>query len=120
VELRTTTTFIGFVGLQILSFEAHFTPTVEVGWRLARAFWGQGYATEAAQAAIRHGFVDLELREIVSFTARINQRSIAVMQRLNMTHDPTDDFNHPLVPPDHPLRPHVLYRLTPDTWCNPS
>jgi RimJ/RimL family protein N-acetyltransferase len=86
-------------------------PSVEVGWRLARWAWGHGYATEAATAAVRHGFDVLGLDEIVSFTAAVNERSRAVMERLGMTRDPADDFDHPAVPADSPLRPHVLYRL---------
>lgn len=110
LELIEGASFIGFVGLAEPRFDAHFTPTVEVGWRLAREQWGQGYATEAARAAVEFGFVELELDEIVSFTSVLNERSRRVMERLGMTHDPADDFPHPLVA-DGPLRPHVLYRL---------
>jgi RimJ/RimL family protein N-acetyltransferase len=98
--------FIGFVGLN----EPNFMPGVEVGWRLHHAAWGHGYATEAARAAIAHGFDELDLAEIVSFTATTNVRSQRVMQRLGMTHDPADDFDHPRVE-DPRLRRHVLYRL---------
>jgi ribosomal-protein-alanine N-acetyltransferase len=101
--------FVGFVGLSVPTFEAHFTPAVEVGWRLARAHWGKGYATEAARAALAFGHAELELDEIVSFTAAINQRSRRVMERLGMTHDPADDFDHPRLE-DGPLSRHVLYR----------
>ena len=107
-------TLIGFVGLAVPGFEARFTPCVEVGWRLAVAAWGQGYATEAARAAVRHGFDVLGLEEVVSFTSTTNLRSQAVMRRLGMTHDPADDFEHPRVAPGSPLRRHVLYRLTKD------
>lgn len=110
-EERSTGAFIGFIGLKVPTFEAHFTPTVEVGWRLAKAFWGKGYATEGARKAIRYGFEKIDLPEIVSFTAQINLRSIAVMKRLGMTHNDADDFDHPLLPPGHPLQRHVLYRL---------
>ena len=92
-------------------FEAPFTPAVEVGWRLQRAAWGNGFATEAARAAVADGFDRLELDEIVSFTAAINGRSRAVMERLGMTRDPAEDFDHPSVDPHGPLRSHVLYRL---------
>lgn len=103
--------FIGAVGFSIPRFEAHFTPCVEIGWRLAKAYWGKGYATEAAQAALEYGFNVLQLDQIVSFTVPDNQASRAVMRRLGMTRNPADDFEHPAVPEKHLLRPHVLYRL---------
>ena len=102
--------FIGFVGLNRPSFEAHFTPAVEVGWRLHREYWGRGYATEAARAAVRFGFRELGLDEIVSMTIPANTRSLRVMEKLGMSRDPDDDFDHPRLP-DWPLRRHVLYRL---------
>ena len=112
VEITVTGEFAGFVGLSQVNFRAHFTPAVEVGWRLARRFWHQGYATEAAQAALTRGFHDLELTEIVSFTTESNLRSRRVMERLGMHQNERDDFRHPNLPADHPLSPHVLYRLT--------
>lgn len=108
--------FLGFAGLATPRFEAHFTPAVEVGWRLARDAWGHGYATEAGAASLRYGFGTLGLDEIVSFTTVANERSRRVMERLGMTRDPADDFDHPTLPPDHPIRPHVLYRLTRGRW----
>jgi RimJ/RimL family protein N-acetyltransferase len=108
--------FLGFVGLAAPSFDAVFSPCVEVGWRLAREAWGRGYATEAAWAALRFGFVELDLDEIVSFTTVANVRSRAVMERLGMTRDPVDDFDHPSFPDGHPIRPHVLYRLRRERW----
>ncbi len=111
VQESSTGAFIGFIGLSVPQFEAHFTPTVEVGWRLARKFWGKGYATEGARKALSYGFEVLGLTEIVSFTAKSNLRSIAVMKRLNMTYQEADDFNHPGLPLGHALRRHVLYRL---------
>ncbi|UGS36225.1 GNAT family N-acetyltransferase [Capillimicrobium parvum] len=111
VDVVETGTFAGFTGLARPSFDAAFTPAVEVGWRLAREAWGRGYATEAARAAAGYGFGAAGLEEIVSFTAVANARSRAVMERLGMTHDPRDDFDHPLVPEGHRLRRHVLYRL---------
>lgn len=108
--------FVGFVGLARPSFDAHFTPAVEVGWRLARHAWGHGYATEAAREALRFGFETVALEEIVSFTVPANTRSRAVMERLGMTHDPADDFDHPRLPAGHPLRRHVLYRLPRAFW----
>ena len=110
VERLDTQAFIGFVGLAVPRFDAHFTPTVEVGWRLARSSWGQGFATEAGLRAVAAGFDVFGLDQIVSFTATVNAPSIAVMRRLGMTHDPTEDFDHPSLPADHPLRRHVLYR----------
>lgn len=108
--------FIGFVGLSVPSFEAPFTPAVEAGWRLAREHWGHGFATEAARAAVADGFERLGLEEIVSFTALSNVRSQAVMRRLGMTRDPAEDFDHPRLPEGHPLRRHVLYRLSRSSW----
>jgi RimJ/RimL family protein N-acetyltransferase len=112
VEVRATGTFIGFTGLNEPSLEAHFTPTVEVGWRLARTAWGEGYATEAARASLAFGFEEIGLDQIVSFTSAENMRSRAVMERIGMTRNPDDDFDHPDLPNTHPLRWHVLYRST--------
>jgi len=103
--------FIGFVGLAIPRYEAHFTPCVEVGWRLERRAWGFGFATEAARASLHFGFETLKLDQIVSTTAVSNIRSQRVMQRLGMNHNPCDNFDHPLLPDDHRLRRHVLFRL---------
>jgi RimJ/RimL family protein N-acetyltransferase len=111
LEVKATGEFIGFTGLARQTFPAHFTPAVEVGWRLARSAWGNGYATEAALASLAHGFGVAGLDEIVSFTATTNVRSQRVMQRIGMTHDPADDFLHPNVPEGSPVRPHVLYRV---------
>ncbi len=116
VEVTATATFVGFAGLWPATFDAHFTPATEVGWRLGRAHWGRGYATEAAWAAMTDGFERLALEEIVSFTACSNRRSRRVMEKLAMSHDPADDFDHPALPPGHPLRRHVLYRLGRDGW----
>jgi RimJ/RimL family protein N-acetyltransferase len=110
VEVPREAEFIGFVGLALHDFEAHFTPAVEVGWRLERSYWGRGFASEAARAAVADGFNRAELDEIVSFTVPANVRSVRVMQRLGMTHDPADDFDHPRFPVGHRLRRHVLYR----------
>jgi RimJ/RimL family protein N-acetyltransferase len=111
VEVPGVTPFAGFVGLCHPRFEAHFTPCVEIGWRLAAQFWGRGFATEGATAAVRFGFEVLRLKEIVSFTVPGNVRSRRVMEKLGMTHRPSDDFEHPLLPAGHPLSRHVLYRL---------
>jgi RimJ/RimL family protein N-acetyltransferase len=114
-ELRTGA-FVGFAGLLHQTFEAPFTPAFEIGYRFARPTWGQGYATEAARAAVSFGFERAGLLEIVSMTAVGNVRSRAVMHKLGMTHDCDDDFDHPRVPDGHPLKRHVLYRLSVARW----
>ncbi len=108
VEVVDEEPFVGFVGLARPTFEASFMPCVEVGWRLAAAHWGHGYATEAAQAACADGFERAGLDEIVSFTALTNVRSIAVMERLGMRRD--GEFDHPRLHAGHRLQRHVLYR----------
>jgi ribosomal-protein-alanine N-acetyltransferase len=112
VEVPGMAAFIGFVGLNLTTWDAPFTPAVEVGWRLARAYWGHGYASEGARASLRYGFDVIGLDEIVSFTTPANVRSWRVMERIGMTRDPRDDFDHPLIPIGHPLRRHVLYRVS--------
>jgi RimJ/RimL family protein N-acetyltransferase len=116
VEAPGHADFIGFVGLSVPSFRAHFTPCVEIAWRVAREHWGLGYATEAARAALAFGFGDLALPEIVSFAASANRRSRRVMERLGMTRSALDDFAHPLLPEGHRLRAHVLYRMARAHW----
>jgi RimJ/RimL family protein N-acetyltransferase len=111
VEVIGGAPFIGLVGLSNPDFQAHFLPAVEIGWRLAAEHWGQGYATEAARAALAFGFQRLALPEIVAFTTVANVRSRRVMDKLGMRRAAGDDFLHPLIPEGHPLRPHVLYRL---------
>ncbi len=113
VELPGAARFIGVVGLSNLRFTLPFAPAVEAAWRLARRYWGQGYAYEAAQAAIDDGFGRLGLNEVVAFTVPANRASRRVMEKLGMTRDPAEDFDfdHPRLPPGHPLRRHVLYRL---------
>jgi len=111
VEIADGSPFAGFVGICTPRFEAHFTPCVEIGWRLAADCWGRGFATEGARAAMAFGFEALRLEEIVSFTAPENLRSRRVMEKLGMTHNPDDDFDHPLLPAGHRLRRHVLYRI---------
>jgi RimJ/RimL family protein N-acetyltransferase len=110
LEITGTGDFIGFTGLSIARFEAHFTPCVEIGWRLARAYWGQGYASEAARAGLAYGFDTLNLHEVVAFTTTGNRRSRAVMERIGLVRNPDDDFDHPALPEKHPQRRHVLYR----------
>lgn len=111
IEIPGVVPFAGFAGLAWARFEAHFTPAVEIGWRLAAAHWGQGYATEAARLALRQAFEELTFSEVVSFTSVANTRSRAVMERIGMRRDPSEDFDHPSLPENHPLRRHVLYRL---------
>ena len=110
VEVPGVVEFAGFVGLSVPSFEAPFMPCVEIGWRLAREQQGRGYATEAARATLAYGFNQLGLDEIVAFTVPNNAPSIRVMEKLGMTHDLADDFDHPALPVGHALRRHVLFR----------
>ncbi len=111
LEIPGLVPFAGFVGLSAPAFTAPFTPCVEIGWRLAAAQWGSGYATEAGRAVLGHAWDVLRLDEVVSFTTAGNVRSRAVMDRLGMRYDPADDFDHPRLAAGHPLRRHVLYRL---------
>ncbi|MDD2768105.1 MAG: GNAT family N-acetyltransferase [Methylococcus sp.] len=114
-ELKASGEFIGFVGLHVPSAELPFSPCVEIGWRLDFRYWGYGYATEAAEAALHVGFAGQNLTEIVAFTAVDNLRSRAVMRRLGMRPDP-QTFQHPAVPAGSPLREHCLYRLGRGEW----
>ncbi|HQZ09605.1 MAG TPA: GNAT family N-acetyltransferase, partial [Ornithinibacter sp.] len=104
LERRDTGEFIGFTGLGVPRQVLPFQPCVEVGWRLAATAWGHGFATEAAREALRVGFDELGLTEIVSFTAVPNMRSRAVMERLGMVRDAAEDFDHPAVDVGHPVR----------------
>ena len=113
-ELRRDGAFVGFVGFDVPSYEAPYS--VELGWRLAREQWGQGLATEGAQAVVGYGFQTLGFREIVATTVPANTRSRRVMEKLGMTYDSADDFEHPLLSEGHPLRRHVLYRLRRLDW----
>jgi RimJ/RimL family protein N-acetyltransferase len=117
VEVIGGSPFIGFIGLSVPSFDAPFMPCVEVGYRLAFDHWGRGYATEGSRASLTFGFETLGFAEIVAITAVRNERSRRVMERLGMRHDPADDFEHPSIDAGHPLRRHVLYRLTRDEWA---
>jgi len=111
VESKVAPGFMGFVGLHIPAADLPFSPCVEIGWRLSEDYWGNGYATEAAQAALDFGFQNLNLREIVSFTAVLNRRSQAVMSRIGMRQTETFE-HHPRVPTGNPLRPHCLFRIS--------
>jgi RimJ/RimL family protein N-acetyltransferase len=118
IESRDTGEFMGATGLLCIAYEAHFTPAVEIGWRLARRFWGQGYVPEAARFALQFGFENLGLSEIVANTVSANHNSRRVMEKLGMFRDPADDFDHPLVPVDSPLRRQMLYRLKRESWSS--
>ncbi len=115
-ELRTDQSFLGFIGLFVPGFDAPFMPAVEIGWRLAARYWGCGLASEGAREVIRFAFESVGLDSVVSFTAPGNIRSRRVMEKLGMTHDPADDFDHPRLPVGHALRRHVLYRLHRREW----
>ena len=116
LHLKESDAFVGWCGLMKVHFSAHFTPAVEVGWRLNKIFWGKGLAPEAAKSVLRFGFLDLGLSEIVSFTAELNQPSIRVMQKIWLKCNPEDTFNHPKLPVNHPLQRHMLYRLQKTDW----
>lgn len=112
LEIIDTHEFIGYTGLNIVTYETHFTPAIEIGWRLAKSYWGKGFAFEAATAAMNYAFEVLKLEEVVSFTIPKNQRSERLMQRLGMRRDIAGNFDHPNLPENHPMRPHILYRLS--------
>ena len=114
VELKENHQFIGFVGLQSQPTQFDFSPCVEIGWRLAKQYWHQGYATEAAQICLQFAFKQLALKDVVSFTAKLNIPSQKVMQRLNM--QLISEFNHPRLEATHSLACHVLYRITQRTY----
>jgi RimJ/RimL family protein N-acetyltransferase len=116
VERAADGAFLGVTGFSRPSFDPPIIPEVEIGWRYARASWGHGYATEAAEAALAYGFEVVGLDDVVSFTVPANERSWRVMERLGMTRDPADDFDHPRLPRGHPLRRHILYRLRRADW----
>lgn len=116
VEVKESAEFIGFIGLAVPTFDAHFTPCTEIGWRLTKKSWGMGYATEGAIRILQYAFKDLDFEEIVSFTSELNLPSIKVMERLGMKRSPTEDFDHPRVEKGHRLERHVLYRIRRETW----
>lgn len=120
IEIPGVVPFAGFVGISRPRFDAHFQPSVEIGWRLAADYWGRGYATEGARAALEFGFDAIGLPAIVSFTVPANMRSRHVMEKIGMTRDPADDFDHPLLPEGHPLRRHVLYRIARPAIARPA
>nr|WP_286198727.1 GNAT family N-acetyltransferase [Mesorhizobium sp. BR1-1-16] len=116
VEEKASGDLVGVVGMAEVKPEMPSAPAVEIGWRLAKHHWGKGYASEAANGWLVYGFETLGLPEIVAFTFVGNQPSRRVMERLGMTRDPADDFDHPSIAAGHPLRPHVLYRLKADAF----
>lgn len=118
VEVPHVAPFIGYIGLNYWNLEMPFAPCIDVGWRVSSHYWGQGYATEGAKAAIRYGFEHFSFAEIVSMATANNLRSHRVMQRLGMITDPLEDFHHPKLPQDHPLSKRVLYRLSYQQWVN--
>jgi RimJ/RimL family protein N-acetyltransferase len=111
VEVPHVAQFVGFIGLAVPKFETHFTPCVEIGWRLDANYWNRGYATEGARAALEFGFTTLRLEELVSYTVPQNLRSRRVMEKIGMAHNPGDEFDHPKLAEGHHLRRHVLYRV---------
>ena len=116
VEIKNTSEFIGFIGLSNTAFEAPFTPCTEIGWRFHRNFWKKGYATEGAKTVLDFAFRKIGKESIVSYTSKLNFPAIAVMKRIGMVEDPSYSFDHPKIPKGHPLRPHILYRLSKDQF----
>lgn len=116
LELAETGEFIGYNGLVDVTYDVHFAPSIEIGWRMAWEAWGKGYATEAARASATYAFSEVGLDEVVAFCAVINQRSRNVMRRLGMVREVEDDFDYPLLPEGHPLKRMVLYRLRAENW----
>ena len=116
VERKADGALIGVAGLAILRPELPFPPGYEVGWRFDKAVWGQGYASEAARASLKLGFERFAPEEIIAFTAVDNMKSRAVMVRIGMEHDAAGDFDHPSLPEGHPLRRHVVYRISREAW----
>ena len=116
MERRSDGTLLGFTGLAAVPFTAHFTPAMEIGWRLGSQYWGNGYATEAAKEVLRFAFEEAALEELVSMAIPANTPSTAVMRRIGMHHDRADDFLHPAFPEGHRLAQHVLYRLSAVEW----
>jgi RimJ/RimL family protein N-acetyltransferase len=115
-EFAADQSFIGYIGLAVPKFTAPFTPCVEIGWRLCQEHWGQGLATEGAREVVRFAFTTLRLDSLVSFTVPANTRSRRVMEKIGMTNDPAEEFDHPNLPQGHPQRHHVLYRLRKLDW----
>jgi RimJ/RimL family protein N-acetyltransferase len=117
-ELKATKEFVGSIGINVPDVKMHFTPCVEIGWRVAKQYWQQGFAYEAAQKCLEIGFTEFNLDEIVAFTAKCNRPSERLMQKLGMQHNVNDDFCHPKLDYNHPLNLHVLYRLSKHNWLD--
>ena len=117
-EVLKTNELIGFIGLSDVKFNAHFTPAIEIGWRLGSQYWGKGYATEGAKAVLDYGFNKIKLNEVVSFTVSDNKNSINVMEKIGMKRDYHADFTHPKLEPNHILSRHILYRIFPQDFLN--
>ena len=115
IEVKDTRQFIGFTGLNKPQYKIPCSPCTEIGWRLSKSSWGKGYATEAAKAALSFAFESLSLSEVYAFTTVKNDRSRAVMERLQMINT-NQNFHHPEVPIDSHLREHVLYKITNEQW----
>lgn len=113
---KDTSEFIGFIGLLMADFQAHFTPAIEISWRLSAKHWGQGFATEGAKAVLEYAFIKLNVTEVVSFTAQSNIRSINIMKKIGLNHNQSDDFNHPKLDSTSPLKHHVLFRISRDEY----
>ena len=118
VELKESSVLIGFIGLDLVRLDIHFTPAVEIAWRLGSQYWGNGYATEGARAALAYGFKSCGLKEIVSFTVPANHRSLRVMEKIGLHRDVSGDFAHPLLPATDSLSQHLLYRLSLDDYMH--
>ena len=116
VERKEDQCLLGFTGLELADLDAPFCPSVQIGWQLTTDAWGHGYATEGATAVLDFAFGELRLSEVVAHTTTLNERSRAVMRRLGMTYEPTDDFDGPWYPVGHPHRPYVLYRIKAANW----
>jgi RimJ/RimL family protein N-acetyltransferase len=116
IEIPGIAPFVGFTGLTVVPYEAHFTPAIEVAWRLSPEYWRKGLVAEAATTALNVGFRSLEFQEIMANAAINNSASIRVMERLGMNRNPDDDFDHPLKPPQDPLRRQVLFRIGRKEW----
>ena len=119
-ELRENSQFIGLIGMQAMKFALPRVaqPAAEIGWRLTPEVWGRGLATEGARTVLQFAFEQLRLTEVVAFTVPANLASRRVMEKLGMTHDPHDDFDHPLIEDGHPMQRHVLYRIEREAWLN--
>ena len=117
-ERKDNNEFIGFIGLLIADFKAHFTPATEIGWRLSSKNWGYGFATEGAKAVLKYAFVNLKIPEVVSFTSSSNLRSIRVMEKIGLHHNINDDFDHPKLDDRSSLKRHVLYKLNREEYLS--